>query len=104
MNDTKIVDRLQQRPAGGGSTKIEAGEQPRRKGDLPIVFPEFGEIGVVMGLGEYADALDRRIKRIPVNQLEDRGANGAVGRFGIEDDDCRVPQLQRCGVEITQRP
>ncbi|TIV56939.1 hypothetical protein [Mesorhizobium sp.] len=90
MNDTKVVDGLQQWPAGRSRAEIEAGEQTRRVGDLPTVFPEFGKIGMVVRLGECADTLDSGIKCLPVDQVEDRGAESIVGRFGIEDNDRRV--------------
>ena len=72
------------------SAEIEAGEQSRRIGNLAIVLPEFGKVGVVVRFREGADTLDGRVKRLPVDQVEDCGADCIVGRFGIENDDRRV--------------
>ena len=90
MNHTEIINGLQQGPAGGSRAEIEAGEQSRRIGNLAIVLPEFGKVGVVVRFREGADTLDGRVKRLPVDQVEDCGADCIVGRFGIENDDRRV--------------
>lgn len=85
-------------------TEIEAVKQAQCIGDFAVVFPEFGKISVVVRFREGADTLDGCTGRLLVDQVEDSSAHGVIGRFGIENDYCRVPQLQRCSIEIAQRP
>jgi len=63
--------------------------KPLHIGNLAIVLPEFGKVGVVARFREGADTLDGCVKRLPVDQVEDCGADCIVGRFGIENDDRR---------------
>ncbi|SDO01792.1 hypothetical protein SAMN05216328_14832 [Ensifer sp. YR511] len=87
---------------GRGRAEIEASEQPRRIGDLSIVLSEFGKIRVVVRFREGADTLDGSIERLPVDQVEDGSADSVIRRFQVEDDDRRIPQLQRCSIEVAQ--
>jgi len=67
------------------------------------MLPELGEVGVVRGLGESTDALDRGRERVATDQREDGGAYLLVGCRLVQEDVPHIAQSQRRGIEVTKR-
>ena len=103
VDGAQVLNRFEQWPARRRRAEIEAGEERGRVSDFAMIFPELREIGIIAGLGERPDALDRGDERVAVDQIEHGFAHLAVGRFLIENNDPCIAELERGGVEIAQR-
>ena len=103
MHHTQVLDRGEEWFARGRRAEVEPGQESRSVPDSTVMLSELGEVGVVVGFGECADALDRDRKRVAIDQREDGGAHLAVGCRLVEDDIPRIAQLQRCDIKIAKR-
>jgi hypothetical protein len=66
VDDAQVINRFEQWPARRRRAEIEAGKERGCVSDFAVVFPEFGEAGVIMRLSERPDALDSSDQRIAV--------------------------------------
>jgi len=67
------------------------------------MLPKLNEVGVVMGLGESPDALERADKRVATYERKYYGAHLGIGRCLIKNNASSVAQLECRGVEIAKR-
>src|SRR5271166_4580729 len=64
---------------------------------------KLNKVGVVMGLGERPDALERADKRVATYERKYYGAHLGIGRCLIKKNASSVAQLECRGVEIAKR-